>query len=158
MFKRLALILFVSVALAACRSGDNEPEAPVEPETQTMPTREARTVRQREAPPPVTEVAERPAPATGDPSRQLPRFQGELQSEGFGLSLILDGSSPQAFRDSLELAAQESSSEQLRSLHSSLEYLRMHSLGHPDLASFYRSLDGMTGEEIIRMANERRRR
>ncbi len=160
MITRLSILLAMAVVLTACRGGNDEPD-PVpeaEPVQQTAPARDGRTVRQRDTG--SGDTSPRPAappPAAGDPAQQLPRFQGELQQEGFGLSLIMDGSSPQAFRDSLELAAQDSSSDQLRRLHSSLEYLRLHSLGHPDLASFYRSLDGMTGEEIIRMANERRR-
>ncbi len=151
MYKFIALVT-VALFLAGCQS-DSTPEA--EATAETAPARERvserRVVRQQPQP-----QQEEPLPSLLDPARELPRFQGELEEDGYGLSMIVDGSSPEAFRQSLELIADESSTTQYQILSSAIHYLQTYSLGTRDLASFYATLDNMSGEEIIQRAQEER--
>ncbi len=79
-----------------------------------------------------------------------------------GLANIVDGSSPEAFAESLQMIASETSQEQYHELDSALRYLRMYSsAAWGGLPGLYQSLDNKTGEEIIeharRLQAERRR-
>ena len=161
---RLALILVpvALLALTACQS--NEPVEPAndnaatsnsEPREATPAAEPRRSERRRPAPEPVAQDQAEPAV---DPSREIPRLEGNLQSEGYGMTMIIDGSSPQAFADSLEMIAADSSAEQYRQLDSAIRYLNTYSLGTRNLEDFYRTVDGMTAEEVIEMAQNRNRR
>ena len=158
--KRFILPIAATLILAGCGSDSDEIETAVqeeaaEPTTQTQPRREVRREEER------MEVPAR-TPQSDDVERNIPRIQGSATEEGYGLTMIVDGSSPQAFQQSLELMAEDTTQEQYRQLDSALRYLRAYSpeawQGTPNL---YASLDGMTGEEIIEKANslrgERRR-
>ena len=156
MNRPILAIALSSLLLMACRS---EPETPVEPVAETAPpaqtTRTEREVRQREAPTQREARDTSTLPSLMDPARELPRLEGALQEDGWGLEHLIDGSSPQAFMESLELIANDTSARQFQSLDSALRYLQVYSLGHPDLASFYRSLDNLTANEVIERAHRR---
>jgi len=72
--------------------------------------------------------------------------------------MIIDGSSPEAFRQSVELIAADSSESQYREFNAALRFLRTYTLGARDLEEFYQTLDGMTPEEVVEMVAERRGR
>jgi len=145
----LLTILLASALLVLTACSNDEPDTEgVESEAQeTAPTRE-RTIRREEP------VAQLPPPsANEDPSKKIPRRTGQTEEEGFGLTLMVDGSSPEAFAESLELIASDSTQEQYRQLDSALRYLQVYSSdGWSGLPGFYERLNGMTGEEIIRRA------
>ncbi|MEE4297203.1 MAG: hypothetical protein V2J20_11385 [Wenzhouxiangella sp.] len=156
--KKALIMLFAVTFLSAC--GSEPEEATVsEPsqETQTESVSDRVTRMRSEA----GEVAEAPAQPLGDPEKELPRLQGQFAEEGMGLANLVDGTSPQAFAESLQRIATETSQEQYRELDSSLRYLRMYSsAAWGGLPGLYESLDNMTGEEIIaharRLQAERR--
>jgi len=142
------ILLAFSVLITAACSSDEPNESPDATEAQSSAPQRERTIR-REAP-----VAELPPPSGNeDPAKRIPRRTGQVESEGFGLTLMVDGSSPEAFADSLELIASDSSPEQYRQLDSALRYLQVYSSdGWSGLPGFYERLNGMTGEEIIQRA------
>ena len=165
---QILLLLIAAGALAACQS-DPEPEAPVDeqaaaesaPEPQTEPEPEARReVRRREDRPERPAEPEQSTIDTDgiDPSRELPRLEGQLDSDSYGPTMIIDGSSPDAFLQSLELIASESSAQQYGNIDSALRSLETYSMTGRDLAAFYEQFDGLTGEEIIERAQNRRSR
>ena len=92
-----------------------------------------------------------------NPAREIPRLEGELGSEGYGMTMIVDGSSPEAFAESLKIIASDTSPEQYQALDSAIRYMKTYSMGSRDLETFYQSLDGMTAEEIIERAHSRNR-
>jgi len=156
---RIAIFVFTvsAIFLAACQSNDtvettSNTESSTEERVQADTVETPRSERRRESSP-ATEVVEAPRV---DPSQELPELQGELESDGYGMVMIIDGSSPQAFADSLELIAAETSSEQFRSLDSAIRFLQVYSLGARNLEDFYRTIDGMTPEEIIERARNQR--
>ena len=153
------MLIGAALLLSACKSGqDEQPVAETsEPERTSV---SERVTRQRSA---AGEVAQAPARPQVDPERELPRLEGQFTDDGMGLANLVDGSSPQAFAQSLELIAAETSAEQYAQLDSSLRYLRMYSsAAWGGLPGLYQSLDNMSGEEIIeharRLQAERRRR
>ena len=152
--KRLILPIAATLILIGCGSGNNDAEAPTAeavPEA-TTETETRREVRRR------SETDEAPAAPDDDGVHRLPRLEGGTETDGHGLTMIVDGTSPAAFEQSLELIASDSSESQYRELDSAIRYLRMYSpQGWGGPAALYESLDGMTGEEIIEMAAERRR-
>lgn len=153
---KLIFLVAATAILAGCQS-DNEVESPEESVTETTPTvSEQRVLRQRRNPEPprVPEGTQ----SLIDPSRELPRLTGELEQDGYGPTMIIDGSSPEAFRQSVELIAADSSADQYRDFNSALRFLRTYTLGARDLDAFYQTLDGMTPEEVIEMVAERRDR
>ena len=87
--------------------------------------------------------------ASDDPTLFLPDLEGSLESDGYGLDTVLDGSSIEAFRQSLEMVALDSTPEQYRQLESALKSLRYLNLAFQDLNVLYSHLDGMTGHEVI---------
>jgi hypothetical protein len=154
--KRFILPVAATLILAGCGSDSDQIETAAQEETgeptaQTQPRREVRREAERMEVPATT-------PSAGDAERNIPRIEGSATTEGYGLTMIVDGSSPQAFQQSLELIAQDSTQEQYQRLDSALRYLRAYSpeawQGTPNL---YASLDGMTGEEIIERATNLRR-
>ncbi len=147
--KRLTILTLTALFLAAC-SSDNDTEAPVEPQVgeETTATETRREVRRAD-----DEPRSEPLPRTDDPARDLPRLTGEAEVDGFGLTMIVDGSSPEAFRQSLEIIAEDSTETQYQELDSAIRYLRAYSPeAWEGLSNLYASLDGMTGEEIIEEA------
>lgn len=151
------LITMASGLLIACRS---EPEPPPEPTAEAAPaaqTQPRREVRQREPEPaaPVRDTST--LPPLQDPSRQLPSLRGELAEDGWGLEHLIDGSSPAAFAQSLELIASDTSVQQYQEFNSALRYLQTYSLATRDLASFYRTLDNLSANEVIERAREQQR-
>lgn len=153
--KKTFTILSVLLLAAACGQ-DEEPA--VEEETEvaqeqqsTDDGREIRRSSEREEP------AELPRRDQVDPEKKIPRMQGEAEEEGYGLTMVVDGSSPQAFQESLELIAMDTTPEQYRQLDSALRYLGTYDpAAWSGMPALYESLDGMTGEEIIERARERR--
>lgn len=155
---RTICILGLAFLLTAC--GEEETPAPEEsPQTaQEESSTNEREVRRsdeqsREEPQPL------PRRDQEDPSEEIPRLEGEAEEGGYGLTMVVDGSTPEAFQESLELMAMDTSKEQYRQLDSALRYLGTYDTaawtGLPDL---YENLDGMTGEEIIERAREMRRK
>lgn len=148
----LAITVLFSVSMLTGCGGDE----PSEPESQgteqaTSATRE-RTIR-RSAPAP------EPAPLSNneDPAKKIPRVQGQVEYEGYGLTLMVDGSTPEAFAESLALIASDTNADQYRQLDSAIRYLQVYSSdGWSGLPGFYERLNGMTGEEIIERARRLR--
>jgi hypothetical protein len=144
--KKALILLFAVVFLSACGS---EPEEAAAPEVASVesPSTTQRTIRQR------SESADPTPEYNVDLERQVPRLTGQFEEPGMGLSILVDGSSPQAFAESLELIAAETSPDQYRQLDSALRYLRMYSsAAWGGLPGLYESLDNMSGEEIIQHA------
>lgn len=153
-FGTAALTLSAGLLLAAC--GSNEPDEPVvEPEP--VPPTQAERDRDRPLRQNTTRDRITPTPEAFEQARDelLPRATGQQEEEGYGLTLVIDGSSPEAFHQSLEWIAQDTSEEQYNDLASAIRYLRMYSSaaqrGHAEL---YKSLDGLTGEQIIERGKE----
>jgi hypothetical protein len=156
---RIALIIASSLLLAACQSQpeNNNVAETAAPETSREAVAERRVVRERAD----TDRGQDSTPTRtlpgADPSRTIPLMSGELEDPGYGLDMIIDGSSPQAFTQSLEIIASDTSNEQYQELHAAMQYLRTYSFGVRDLPSLYEHLDGRTGQEVIEMAREMRR-
>lgn len=148
--KKLIFPIAASLLLFGC--GQDEPEAPSEPESaeQTTDQRESRReVRRTEEP------SSEPTPDRNE--KKVPVLEGRAETEGHGLTMIMDGSSPEAFEESLSLVAEDTNTEQYRKLDSALRYLKMYSSdGWGGKANLYSSLDGMTAEEIIEKAQSAR--
>lgn len=149
-------ICILSIAFLAVGCGSDEP-APAE-ETNQSAQEEAgqdeRTVRRSES-----EQETQPLPRRDreDPEKRIPRIAGEATEEGYGLTMVVDGSDPEAFQESLELIAMDSSEEQYRRLDAALRFLGTYdTAAWSGLPNLYKTLDGMTGEEIIERAEEMR--
>ena len=154
---RIALtlsLLMGACALVACQSSQPEPDdqAATEQSQSPVPAAERPEPRQRREPTVRVESTEQVAER---PDRMLPKLEGELTTDGYGMTMIIDGSSPDAFANSLELIAADTSSSQFQDLNSALEYLQFKSMPPGGLPEFYRMFDGLTAEEIIQMAGER---
>ena len=156
--KKTVMMICAAVLMSGCQSDRDEAPTTETVEQETAAVSE-RVTRQRSA------AGEPTAAATleiqGDPTRDIPRLQGQFADPGMGLANIVDGSSPEAFAQSLVLIASETSAEQYAELDSSLRFLRMYSsAAWGGLPGLYQSLDNMTGEEIIdharRLQAERR--
>ncbi|MFP4209539.1 MAG: hypothetical protein ACLFSC_12915 [Wenzhouxiangella sp.] len=158
--KKAVIMLFAAALLSACGSEPESTEAVETAEDEATEAVSDRVTRMRSQAGEAPEAVEQPL---GDPERELPRLQGQFAEEGMGLANLVDGTSPQAFAESLQRIAAETSPEQYAQLDSSLRYLRMYSsAAWGGLPGLYESLDSMTGEEIIaharRLQAERRRR
>ncbi len=144
---------FLVSALSLVGCGGDEPTDPA-PETSaqnTAPERE-RTIRRSEPAPEPASFDRRE-----DPAKRIPKVTGQVDYEGYGLTLMVDGSSPEAFAESLELIASDSNPDQYRQLDSAIRYLQVYSSdGWSGLPGFYERLNGMTGEEIIERAQRLR--
>jgi len=156
--KYFAMTALAVSLLAGCQS--NEPEETAAPEP-------ARSTPAAEQPAPARRSAAEQRPARTEPAqasttdvnpaREIPRLEGELGSEGYGMTMIVDGSSPEAFAESRKIIASDTSPEQYQALDSAIRYMKTYSMGSRDLETFYQSLDGMTAEEIIERAHSRNR-
>ncbi len=158
------IVLIASLALlAGCKTGpngglDDEANAQASETATEAPTREVRRRSESAQQAQADTTPRRAPPRADDPTIHLPRFQGSLTGEGLGLDMVLDGSSPEAFRDSLEMVALESSDEQYQLLDQALGILRHTNLAFRDLNTLYSHLDGMTGQEVIDYARQEARR
>jgi len=154
---RIALIFSLVVgafALAACQSSQPEPDDQVSREqhdSSSLAAERTEPRQRREQPAPVDENEQ----LVAQPDRRLPKLEGELNSDGYGMTMIIDGTSPDAFANSLQLIAADTSSRQFQELNSALQYLQFQSMPPGGLPEFYRRFDGMTAEEVIEMANAR---
>lgn len=147
--KRTVMMICAAMLLSGCQSDQDQAPATETTEPEAAAVSE-RVTRQRAAPGEATAPTPRPQ---GDPSREIPRLQGQFAEPGMGLANIVDGSSPEAFAQSLALIASETSTEQYAELDSALRFLRMYSsAAWGGLPGLYQSLDNMTGEEIIQHA------
>lgn len=155
-------ICTLALALLAVGCGQSDEPAAEQPEPAVEQAaapseRQVRRSTQREA------TAELPRREEQDPGKNIPRFEGEAEQDGYGLTMVVDGSTPQAFQESLELIAMDTTSDQYSQLDSALRFLGTYDqTSWAGLDNLYESLDGMTGEEIIERArqlrDERRRR
>lgn len=159
--KKTICILSIAFLAVGCGSED-EPATPEETTqvAQEQPSSDDREVVRRSERP--EEPQALPRRDQEDPSKKVPRLEGEAQEEGYGLTMVVDGSSPQAFQESLELIAMDTSEQQYRKLDASLRFLATYdTAAWSGLPNLYQTLDGMTGEEIIeraeKMREERRR-
>ncbi len=156
-------ICILSIAFLAIGCGSDEP-APVEQTTQATQEQpadsERKVVRRSERQEPSRELPRRDQQ---DAEKKVPRMEGQAEEDGYGLTMIVDGSSPEAFAGSLDLIAMDTSQEQYRKLDASLRFLATYdTAAWSGLPNLYKTLDGMTGEEIIEraenMRNQRRSR
>lgn len=140
-----------SLALVGCGTDESAEPASEGVEQSAAPSRE-RTIR-RSAPPAEPTVQR----FNEDPAQKIPRVAGQADYEGYGLTLMVDGSSPEAFAESLQLIASDTNAEQYRQLDAAIRYLQVYSSdGWSGLPGFYERLNGMTGEEIIDRATRLR--
>jgi len=159
--KKTICILSIALLTVGCGSEDPAPAEETSQAAQEQTGGDEREVvrrsdRQEEAQP-------LPRRDRDDPEKRIPRIGGEAQEEGYGLTMVVDGSSPGAFQESLEMIAMDTSQQQYRKLDSSLRFLATYdTAAWSGLPNLYQALDGMTGEEIIeraeKMREERRRR
>ncbi len=144
----IMIAMLALVFAAACQSNQNADSAsePDEPEATASTEAEAEEPR----------FERRRPPREPSDNRPPPRMEGGLVDEGPGLTFIIDATDMDTLEQSLELIADETSQAQYQRLQGSIDMLRFYSLQPTD--QFYSSLDGMTGEEIIERAQERRQR
>lgn len=160
--KKLAFILGIAFLVGGCGQ-DDPPESDASAQAAAEQTQSNRNVvRRSERQDRSALMSERDtsrSSASGDDaSRRIPKLEGEAgEGEGFGLTIPVDGSSPEAFRDSLEMIAADSSKEEFNNLDSALRYLSTYdTAAWQGLSNLYLTLDGMSGEEIIKRAGELR--
>ncbi|NKI34057.1 hypothetical protein HFP89_02605 [Wenzhouxiangella sp. XN79A] len=145
------LLASVAFSLAGCGS-DPEPEPQAEPDTamETAP-RPAPIRRPGTEPAMATGPEEKPMPSVADARYQyVPKVEGQLEDDGTGLEMIVDGSSQAAFNDSLALIAESTSAAQYSSLERSIRFINTYDqsvLGNPE--RMREMFDGMTAQEII---------
>lgn len=152
--KKTICILSLAFLVAGC----GQEEAPAEPTAETSQEQanddQREIVRREES---RTEAQPLPRRDEENPEKRIPRMEGEAEEEGYGLTMIVDGSSPEAFKDSLELIAMDTSDQQYQQLDSALRFLGTYdTAAWQGLPNLYSSLDGMTGEEIIDRARSMR--
>ena len=157
--KKTICILSVAFLVIGCGSDDQGPAEETAQPAEKETTQDERTVRRSSEP--AQESQPLPRRDREDPEKRIPRMEGEATEEGYGLTMVVDGSSPDAFQESLELIAMDTSQEQYRKLDASLRFLGTYdTAAWSGLPNLYETLDGMTGEEIIeraeKMRNERR--
>ena len=75
-----------------------------------------------------------------------------------GLDIPLDGSSLEAFEQSMDKISKTSSASDYKTLQNAIDYLLLYDLkAQGDLAIVAAHLDGMTGQEILEKVNWRRK-
>lgn len=154
--KITAALLFAiaGLGLTACSSEpDQEPEttaqAAPQPAPRDVPERRSREPRMTNAP----EIDEVPVPRDTRYTF-VPKLEGELEEDGLGLQVILDGSSKEAFEESLQWVAADASNTQYKQLERALRYLNTYDprvMGDSD--RMRQRVDGMTAEEVINLAH-----
>lgn len=148
--KKILCALGAVLLIAGC----GKDEAPAAEEPVQAPAAEQTTSR------PARQVVRRsdrssPSESIRDslPQHRIPDVEVLSDQDGMGLTFSVDGSSPEAFHESLELIAMDTSREQYAQLDSALRYLGTYdTAAWQGLANLYLTLDGMTGEEIIERA------
>ncbi|WP_376695254.1 hypothetical protein [Wenzhouxiangella sp. EGI_FJ10305] len=149
-------ICILSVAFLAIGCGSDE-QPPTEETTQAAQEETADNEREIVRRSERQEEPESPSRREEDPEKRIPRVQGETEEEGYGLTMVVDGSTPEAFQESLELIAMDTSKDQYRRLDSALRFLGTYdTAAWKGLPNLYQTLDGMTGEEIIERAQKKR--
>lgn len=151
------IICILSVAFLAVGCGSEEPP-PAEDTSQAAQKQssdsEREVVRRSDR---QEEAQALPRREQQDPEKKVPRIEGQAKEEGYGLTMIVDGSSPEAFAESLDLIATDTSEKQYRKLDASLRFLATYdTAAWSGLPNLYKTLDGMTGEEIIKRAENMR--
>lgn len=154
--KKLAFVAIVALFLAACQSDQDSDDVddidmeqePVVEQTPPNPTRRRYQPRKRPEPEPEMERLE--------PRQQLvPQYiEGRLDQDGPGLDLMIDASSMDAFHQSLELIASETSESQYRSLAGAVDMLGFYDMEAQGVEGLLMILNGMTGEEVIERAHK----
>lgn len=154
--KKTICILSIAFLAVGCGSDEQPPAEETTQNAQEQPAKSERDIarrseRQKENTEPL------PRRDEVDPEKRIPRVQGEAQEDGYGLTMVVDGSSPQAFQESLELIGMDTSEEQYQNLDAALRFLATYdTAAWSGLANLYKTLDGMTGEEIIERAQKMR--
>lgn len=152
-------LLALCVLFLAVGCGEDEappPEQTTEPAQQDTASNEREIRRQSESEP-AAESRELPRRDDEDPAEEIPKMSGRAEESGYGLTMVVNGSSPEAFRESLELISEDATEAQYRQLDSALRFLGTYDpAAWSGLPELYKSLDGMTGEEIIERARELR--
>lgn len=154
--KKTICILSVAFLVIGCGADEQPPAEETTEAAQEQPADSERDVVRR------GEREQEPEPLerrdTVNPEKKIPRIEGEAEEEGYGLTMVLDGTSPEAFQESLELIAMDTSREQYRQLDSALRFLGTYdTAAWSGLPNLYKTLDGMTGEEIIERARKMRK-
>lgn len=153
--KKTICILSVAFLAVGCGSDEPAPAEEANQPAQEQPAEESReVVRRSDA---SEETKPLPRRDRSDPEKRIPRIEGEANEEGYGLTMVVDGSSPEAFQESLELIAMDTSKEQYRELDAALRFLGTYdTAAWSGLPNLYKTLDGMTAEEIIERSDEMR--
>ncbi len=160
--KKLILPVATALILAGCSSDNDEVETTV-----SEPARDAAAAPARDTAPETgsrrdvrRSGQEQVSPQLAEPEsspQRVPRLEGSATTDGYGLTMIVDGSSTEAFEQSLELIAEDTTAEQYRQLDAAIRYLRAYSSSAwGGVENLYSSLDGKTGEEIIEQATRLR--
>lgn len=134
-----ATLLITSIALslglvAACKQSSSEPAAAA-----------------AEKPAPTAPVAA--TPQTGIREEMLPAEQLQAAYSA-GMRIPVDGSSLESFERSLAAIEAETTAEEYSDLTNAFDYLLVYDLSAKhDRAKLAKSLDGLTGEQIVTKAN-----
>jgi hypothetical protein len=165
MLKQLAVATTIIFSLAACQSGQNSNgthDGVQEAETAAVEqapqeTRRRYQRRERERPSAETLTERR---ALESRRELMPTYTSAmLDQDGPGLGIIVDASSLEAFHQSFELVASETSEAQLAALKSAIGALQAWDLSvGPGMEGVLPVIDGMTGDEIIERAHSLRSR
>lgn len=153
--KKILCILSVAFLAVGCGSDEQPAEEKTEAAQEQPAETEREVVRRSER----QEEESQPLPRRDevDPEKRIPRIKGDAQEEGYGLTMVVDGSSAQAFQESLELIAMDTSQAQYDNLDAALRFLATYdTAAWSGLPNLYKTLDGMTGEEIIQRAQDMR--
>lgn len=152
----LSLLLCVpAIGLVGCGGEpESEPQAEAETEVETAP-RPAPIRRPGTEPSMATGPEDKPMPSVSEARYQfVPQVEGQLEEDGTGLEMIIDGSSQAAFNDSLALIAESTSAEQYARLERSIRFINTYDQSVLANAERMREMfDGMTAQEIIDRAN-----
>lgn len=158
MIRGIPFVLLMVLAISGCKTHTDsasqaESEKPEEKTAKQQPAPEPKP----ESPPPRSGVqaGERASP-TDNYARLAPDINAGRTEEGPGLTFMIDGSSVQAYNESMELIASETSQLQYDNLTEAIALLRMMTLSAKTTEEFFKTLDGMTGEEIIAEVERRR--
>lgn len=150
------LLAGTAFGLVGC-GGEPEPEAQAETEAAAEPAARPAPIRRPGTDPSMATGPQDVAVPSSTDARYtyVPKVQGQLEQDGTGLEMMVDGSSEAAFADSLARIAESTSGEQYTSLERSVRFLTTFDpsiLGDP--AKMRQTVDGMTAQEIIEKANE----